>query len=198
MNELKCQYLANNDNWLENWIGLIKNKCKSQYMLEIGCGLGWDTKILTEAGIKVIAIDKSSEYIEKAKKINPEATFIQKDIREFTSETSFNVVMASLSIHYMTWTETMWIIDKCYKIMNTNGLLLIRVNSVKDSNYGATGFPEIENNFYLVNGKTKRFFDKKTLMTLFDEKWKIISIEEKKINRYEKTKVVWELALIKI
>jgi hypothetical protein len=44
-----------------------------------------------------------------------------------------------------------------------------------------------------VGDKTKRFFDRADLVTLFADGWHIASLEEKTIDRYERPKVIWEL-----
>ena len=72
-----------------------------------------------------------------------------------------------------------------------------RFNSTSDHNYGANGYPRIEDNYYLVRSRRKRFFDRDSIDTLFAEGWRRLSIAEFTIHRYEKPKAVWEVVVEK-
>ena len=187
----------NNDTWLERWLPLISDKAKSGEILEIGCGWGWDTAILSEAGLSVFAIDKAE--LTQAKEAAPKARFQQIDVRDFfpVSAASFSVIVASLSLHYFSWHETERLIVDIHQALNTRGLLLFRANSTEDVNHGATGYPRIEHHFYQVDMRTKRFFDKADLVKLFDNRWQVVSQEKMEIDRFDQPKVAWELILEK-
>jgi len=94
---------------------------------------------------------------------------------------------------YFEWRETRWLFGRARAALVDNGLLLFRVNSVDDVNYGATGFPEIEPNCYRVGERTKRFFDERAVDTLFSEGWSVLSRERRTIGRYGAPKSVWEV-----
>lgn len=79
--------------------------------------------------------------------------------------------------------------------MRVGGVLLCRLNSTEDHNFGATGNPEIEKNFYLVNGEPKRFFDKVSVQFLFAEGWETLSLEHLTTKKYIKAKALWEVAV---
>ena len=95
-----------NDPWLDRWLPLISEKADGQEILEVGCGWGWDTAILSDAGLSVLAIDKAD--LSKAKKAAPTAKFQQIDLRDFfpVPAESYGVIIASLSLHYFSWAET--------------------------------------------------------------------------------------------
>ena len=63
-----------------NWAitRLRKNKVKN--VLDIGCGLGYGTNLISKAGFEVEGIDKSSVAVEVARSRYPDTNFI---IREF-------------------------------------------------------------------------------------------------------------------
>jgi SAM-dependent methyltransferase len=103
-------------------------------------------------------------------------------------------VVASLCLHYFPWSTTQQSVRELRRILTPGGLLIVRVNSTKDTNYGAEGHPSIGPNFYRVQGRTKRFFDKPSLEALFAD-WRIDAITERPIMRYEKPKWIWELCL---
>ena len=183
------------DPWLESWLPLIIKKTAEKPILESGCGSGADTWTLTQAGMKVIAFDLSKEAVDLARKKVPEAKiFCQNTLDPFPiDKQDINVIIASLSLHYFSWTETQAIINRIDQTLTPGGIFICRVNSTEDYHFGASGYPEIEPNFYLVEGLKKRFFTEKDLKDLFSKDWKILSLSHKQINKYEHPKAIWEL-----
>ena len=105
---------------------------------------------------------------------------------------SFDVVLASLSLHYFTFIEMQYILKELKRVLKKNSMMIIRVNSVNDKNYGSKGYPEIEHHLFDVEGESKRFFNKEDIFYIFGDGWKICNLEEKTIDRFYKPKVVWE------
>jgi len=60
-------------------------------------------------------------------------------------------------------------------------------------NYGATGNPEISRHYYQVDGHPKRFFDESDINNLFHTGWTNLEVREVAIDRYEKSKKIWEI-----
>ena len=186
------------DKWLDRWLDKIISISGGKAILELGCGEGRDTQHLCGAGLQVVGWDRSKDAIDIALQRNLDCTFHVGDIRSdlpFDGE-SYPVVIASLCLHYFTWEETINIVEKIRMSLANGGLLLVRVNSTDDTNYGAVGYPEIESNYYQVNESAKRFFDEYALDAVFTvEKWNVLLREKKTIYRYGKPKSVWELGL---
>jgi hypothetical protein len=87
------------------------------------------------------------------------------------------------------------VVERIRKTLAPTGILLCRLNSTKDQHFGAIGYPQIEPNFFLVDGAPKRFFDETSVRKLFSNGWRIASIEEKCSEKYHLPKVLWELVL---
>ncbi len=87
------------------------------------------------------------------------------------------------------------LVNRVRTALRPEGVLLCRLNSTNDHHFGAVGHPEIERNFYLVDGAPKRFFDRDSVDRLFAHGWHPISVEEKVIDRYDHPKSVWEAVL---
>lgn len=165
-------------------------------MLELGCGGGRDTATLTEAGHRVIGVELSREAADRARRRVPTAEIHCQDIRDpFPVASPVGVVVASLSLHYFDWRETLALTDRVHAALRPDGLLLCRLNSTNDHHFGASGHPEIEKDFYLVDGAPKRFFDREAVDRLFAHGWRMLAIEEKVIDRYDQPKSVWEAVL---
>lgn len=148
----------------------------------------------------MIAVDLSSEALKTAHRTARQAMLAQMDLRKglpFRNGT-FQVIIASLSLHYSLWAQTQRVISDVQTCLKPGGYLLARFNSHNDVHHGAVGYPEIEPGCFLVEGELKHFFDQGSLGRLFQEQWQVCGLEEKVIHRYGKPKVVWELAAEKL
>ncbi|TAJ95463.1 MAG: class I SAM-dependent methyltransferase [Reyranella sp.] len=184
------------DQWLARWLPLLAERVGGQPVLELGCGCGRDTATLVEAGHRVIGVELSPDAASRARERVPSAEIHCQDIRApFPLVSPVGVVVASLSLHYFHWPETRTLVDRVRAALRSDGMLLCRLNSTNDHHFGASGHPEIENDFYLVDGAPKRFFDREAVERLFTPGWRTIAIEEKVIDRYDHPKAVWEVVL---
>lgn len=184
------------DQWLARWLPLLADRVGGQPVLELGCGGGRDTATLAEAGHRVIGVELSPDAASRARERVPSAEIHCQDIRApFPLVSPVGVVVASLSLHYFHWSETRTLVDRVRTALRSDGVLLCRLNSTNDHHFGASGHPEIEKDFYLVDGAPKRFFDREAVERLFTPGWRTIAIEEKVIDRYDYPKAVWEVVL---
>jgi SAM-dependent methyltransferase len=190
----------NADPWLSRWLPLIAERIGTGHLLELGCGGGIDTATLEEAGHRVVAIDLSPKSVAKAKTRSPESEIHCQDIRAPfpVADGSVNVVVASLSLHYFPWDETLDLVRRIHNVLGPSGLLLCRLNSTKDVHYGAAGHPAIDTNYYLVDGEPKRFFDCAGAEALFADGWRMRNLEEQTILRYAEPKQIWEAIVEKM
>ena len=172
--------------WLKKWA----NELIGKNVLELGCGSGIDTRIIDRHAKAVIATDIADK--KSAAKVILDHSKPLPFIKD-----EFEVVVASLCLHYFSWGVTSKTLSKIASVLRQNGLLICRLNSVNDYNYGAIGHPEIEAHMYMVDGEQKRFFDKADIYQLFDENWDLRNLKESSIDRYEKTKTVWEFGAVK-
>lgn len=178
------------DSWLEKYTRLIKGK----KVLDLGSGIGNDSKILVEQGICVHACDFSKEALEVLRENLPMVSTTCVDMAEKLpfEDASFGVVVADLSLHYFTWEVTVGIVAEIARILTEDGILLLRVNSMNDVGYGAGKGSEMEKHLYMVKGKVKRFFTEEDLEELFGD-WEIRYIEEYTNWRFKQGKVMWEM-----
>lgn len=185
------------DPWLNRWLPLLRERADSGLVFEIGCGHGDDTATLARAGLKVRGLDLSPAAVAIAKLRVPSAVLECRDIRDPFPEQAQNLgaVIASLSLHYFSWSETRRIVQRIRSTLRPSGILLCRLNSTQDHNFGASGHPEIEPNLFLVGGEPKRFFDEASIESLFGEDWRRLSLEHLVTSKYVRPKALWEVVL---
>ncbi len=186
--------MARDDAWLDRWLPLIRQRASGRPILELGCGRGRDTRVLVGAGCDVIAIDHSDEALSIARTEVSKADFYCQDLRSpFPSGArDLGVVLASLSLHYFEWIETQRLVRRIETVLCHGGILICRVNATDDHHFGAVGHPEIEPDYFSVDGEAKRFFNEATLGLLFAE-WTELNREHLIIDRYTAPKAVWEV-----
>ena len=181
--------------WLERWHEILNEKREEGKCLELGCGCGHDSAYLARLGYNVIATDFSEEALKICHQLAPSVTHLQVDVRQSLPfpNNSFHFVVASLSLHYFSWQQTEAIEKEIRRCLKNKGVFFVRLNSTNDVYHGAVGHKEIEPNLYLVHGKQKRFFDRDSIDTLFNEAWRFLAIEEMVVGK----KVLWEIILKK-
>lgn len=190
----KITPMDNTDPWLDRWLKLIAERAAGRPILELGCGGGRDSSTLAAAGHAVIGNDLSDTAIARVRERVPTGQFHVQDIRApFPADEGLGVILASLSLHYFEWSETLDLVARIHRHLRPGGVLLCRLNSTVDVNFGATGHPRIAENYYLVDGSPKRFFDQAAVDALFGDGWRVLSRELHVVDRYEQPKALWEV-----
>ncbi|MBD3181783.1 methyltransferase domain-containing protein [Candidatus Poribacteria bacterium] len=102
-------------------------------ILDIGCGYGVFSVIISQLRpeISVLGVDMSSRRIQKARSIRKHMgnmIFLQDDITNFSFPECSGIllidILSMLDIH-----QQLNILDRCYKGLESGGILLIRDNS---------------------------------------------------------------------
>ncbi|RYF80804.1 MAG: class I SAM-dependent methyltransferase [Comamonadaceae bacterium] len=189
-----------NDPWLGRWLPLIHERAGTRPVLEIGCGHGDDTATLSGQGLPVIAFDLSRVSVAAARLRAPAARIECRDIRDpFPADAQgLGVVLASLSLHYFGWDETVAIVQRVRQVLRPGGVLLCRLNSTQDRHFGAGQGTQIEENFFEVDGQPKRFFDEATVKRLFATGWHERSLQHMHTRKYLRQKALWEVMLERV
>ncbi len=146
------------DLWLDEYKDIFD---KNNEILDLGCGIGADTLYLLERGYKVLSCDFSHSALKSIEdNIKGSKTLYLNMMDKFPIEDNkYLVVIADLSLHYFDDKTTKHIMMEIKRILKNNGVLLARVASVNDFNFGAGEGKELEKNFYFEGAYTKRFFD---------------------------------------
>lgn len=187
------------DPWLQRWLPLISDRAGFGRVLELGCGTGEDSAVLAETDVDLVALDLSEDSVATAKERVPSASFFVQDIRDPfpLGNDRANVIVASLSLHYFSWAETLHLVARIRDTLTDSGIFLCRLNSTNDHHFGASGHPLLDKNYYSVDGQPKRFFDRSSVEQLFQSGWNMLSLEEMITHKYAMPKSIWEAVLDK-
>lgn len=99
---------------------------RGKNVLDVGCGAGQLTEYLVEHGAKVTASDVSAEMVRLAKiRVGDRAGFVVTDIEEpltFADDGSFDIVVASLVLHYLRDWEP--VLREFRRVLRPNGAVV--------------------------------------------------------------------------
>lgn len=183
------------DLWLDKYADIL-NQSKETPIIDLGCGLGSDSLYLAERGYKVISCDISDVALEKVKaNIAVYQTVAINMLQGLPfEESSAKIIIADLCLHYFYWKDTVKILNEIKRTLIPGGYLFCRVNSTKDTNYGAGQGDIIEENYFDSRDNTKRFFNREQIEELFAG-WNFKYINEYQMDRYKYSKILWEIAV---
>ncbi len=171
------------------WLGPWTDEIAGRKVLELGCGKGIDSRFIAQHAHYLVACD-----INPTKHLYGTALLcVDHSQRLPFKDACFDLVIASLCLHYFDHEKTSSILEEIARVLSKGGALICRLNSSKDINSGAIADLEMQTHLVRVNEQLKCFFDEETVKGIFSGKWKLMSLVEKNIDRYEKNKVVWEL-----
>lgn len=189
------------DLWLDEYKEILESN-KDNEILDLGCGIGADTLYLIERGYNVLSCDFSNEALKSIQDNIPNSKTLYLDMmKKFPiKDNTYSLIIADLSLHYFDNETTIHIMREIKRILNNNGILLSRVASVNDFNFGAGVGEELERNYYFEGDYTKRFFDFEDINKYFGI---IGSVEAEKTqmtrneNEYLKPKILYKVKVEK-
>jgi SAM-dependent methyltransferase len=186
---------APQDAWLHKYKSLF-DKYKNPVLLDLGCGNGSNLPFLIKTNSTIFALDYSEEAIAQVK-MHYSVNSIVGDIRDplpYEAE-QFDFIISDLSLHYFSEKDTFRILSEIHRVLKQNGIMLVRLNSIKDKNHGAQQGKEIEKYYYEHNGLKKRFFTEETIRYFFEKYFIIINIEEERSGKYLEEKHLLEVIM---
>jgi SAM-dependent methyltransferase len=165
-------------------------------VLELGCGLGWDTRWLVQAGGQVTALDGSAVALERlaAALPGPEYVYHRLPAPLPFPDASFDAVAAGLSLHYFPWDDTVSIIYEVHRVLRPGGLFVFAVNASGDAEFGYGRGVEIEPGLFAFDGRRKRFFTEADCRRLLATGWDLLALLPLEEQRYGRFKRMWVAA----
>jgi trans-aconitate methyltransferase len=108
----------------EGLVDLLNPKA-GERILDLGCGTGYLSNLITESGASVTGIDNSPDMINKAKREYPNIDFRILSATDFYFEESFDAIFSNAALH--------WVLDKksavdcMHKNLKTGGRLVLEM-----------------------------------------------------------------------
>ena len=176
----------------------ILSESRETPVIDLGCGLGEDTLYLLKRDCRVISCDFSQTALDKLSSLDRRVRTNCFDMRDGLpfKDGEAHVIVADLSLHYFSREDTENIILDIGRVLDRDGYLLCRLNSVNDIFYGAGDGREVEENYFDRQGHLKRFFDRDSIDQFFRD-WVVTYCEEKVIYRFGRPKTAWEAVMEK-
>lgn len=142
-------------------------------VLELGGGIGQDSKWFAEKGYNVTMADLT-EQRPPAKTVQTLVVDMQQPL-PFAAH-AFDVIYAHLSLHYFTEKRSVELFHEIYQTLRPGGILAFLVNSTADTE--VNDGEELERNFRRVKGIDKRFFDLPFTQEM-TEQFKVLLLDDK-------------------
>ena len=185
------------DLWLDEYKDILEQN-KDNEILDLGCGIGADTLYLVERGYNVLSCDFSNEALKSIQDNIPNSKTSYLDMmKNFPIEdNTYSLIIADLSLHYFDNETTIHIMREIKRILKNNGVLLSRVASVNDFNFGAGVGEQLERNYYFEGDYTKRFFDFEDVNKYFGIIGSVEAEETQMIrneDEYSKPKILYKI-----
>lgn len=113
-------------------------------ILDLGCGPGNVAKLLLEQNstYKITGVDLSGEMLKVARRNAPNAQFHTADLREFTSDTRFDAVIASFSIVHLTNNEAQQLLTRLHTLLQPGGYLYLSFMEGRTAGFETTSFSD--------------------------------------------------------
>ena len=192
-------YKVPKDRQPDEWLKAFEPHFFAQMkVLDLGCGDGSNIDYLLGITNNIDACDYSAEAISKViRDFGIRAVIL--DIRDSLPypDRYFDMVLADLSLHYFSESETREILKELSRILKNKAILLVRINSTNDINHGYGKGVEIEKNFFEYDGRRKRFFDRDMIELQFKAHFSLDVCREAVTGKYKEEKFLWEILLVK-
>jgi SAM-dependent methyltransferase len=165
-------------------------------VLELGCGLGYDTRWLVQAGGQVTALDGSAVALDRLAAALPGPEYVHHRLPAPLplAAASFDAVAAGLSLHYFPWDDTLAIINEVHRVLRPGGLFVFAVNASGDAEFGYGRGVEIEPGLFAFDGHRKRFFDEAGCRSLLATGWNLLTLLPLEEQRFGRLKRMWVAA----
>ena len=137
--------------------------CKTESILDLGCGVGRNSIYLAKENFEVIGVDISLTALKIANKWSKKEklkniAFVQATMTNLPlCDSSLDAVISVSVIHHAVKKDIVKTIDEVYRLLRKNGFFLANLTSMKDPRHG-TG-QKIENSTFLITEvfEEKRF-----------------------------------------
>jgi len=132
-------YISHQQKVINPFIKILEenfNNNNEVYVLDVGCGVGLDLKLISKNGFKTYGIDYSSNMAEYARLNSKNSNIINSDFIEHDFEILFHGVIMDAFIHLFPKNEIGTIFRKLYTILLPSSFAFISTTKHQNSKEG--------------------------------------------------------------
>lgn len=98
---------------------------KGERILDVGCGTGYLTNLIAQAGARVVGIDKSPSMVQRAQAVYPDLDFRVLSATEFFFDTPFDAIFSNATLHWVLDKESA--VDRIAQALRPGGRLVLEM-----------------------------------------------------------------------
>src|SRR5579871_2784441 len=98
---------------------------QGERILDIGCGTGYLTSLIAQAGARVVGIDNSNSMVQKAQAVYPDLDFRLMSASDFHFNDPFDAIFSNATLHWVLEKEKA--IDCIYHNLKPGGRLVLEM-----------------------------------------------------------------------
>lgn len=123
---------------LDKIISYCSNKRSA---LDLGCGLGANSKYLAEQGFNVTSVDFDKNLVDKFRSelsignFDKKIKILNENIKDFFPADKYDLILALSVLHFFRIESVKDIIDRLKEALESGGIIFIRVFSNKDRDF---------------------------------------------------------------
>jgi SAM-dependent methyltransferase len=134
-------------------------------LLDLGAGLGQDSRFFAQKGYRVLATDFSPYALKQIKGVSTRLVDLSLPLR--FPPASFDIVYSHLALQYFDLSRTMSLFSEIYSVLKPEGIFAILLNTLDDPEIEAS--TPVGDDLYLTpGGLQKRYFSISTLRPLVE------------------------------
>ncbi len=153
------------DLWLEKYLPLFNQE---ETILDLGCGIGANTRYLIEQGYLVLSCDYSLPALKNIDQYipNSQTKYLNMNDPFPFKNNSFSTIVADISLHYFVDQKTIQIMKEIKRILKPGGYLIARVSSVNDT-YNISNDDDPDSRYHDYGSYGQRYFNEADLYRYF-------------------------------
>jgi trans-aconitate 2-methyltransferase len=110
-------------------------------VLDLGCGTGYLTNLIAEAGADTIGIDSSPEMIARARSLYPMLKFEVRNAVDFSFDQPFDAIFSNAALHWILEKEK--VIQSIYRNLRPGGRLVLEMGAKDNIKHIITAFKQV-------------------------------------------------------
>jgi SAM-dependent methyltransferase len=121
--------------WCAHVVAMIEKHAKREVrkLLNLGCGGGKNAHNL-KRNYQVTGLDLSEAMLANARALNPDCTFVQGDMREFSLSERFDAIVIDDAVSYMTSREDLArLFRAAYGHLELGGVMIVSPDKTKET-----------------------------------------------------------------